>query len=42
MLTQNLGYPRIGGQRQKKRASENYWVRKISPVSYYYRRKTFG
>lgn len=29
MLTQNLGYPRIGGQRQLKKASENYWARKI-------------
>jgi 5-methyltetrahydropteroyltriglutamate--homocysteine methyltransferase len=29
MLTQNLGYPRIGGQRQLKKASENYWAGKI-------------
>ncbi len=30
MLTQNLGYPRIGGQRQLKKASENYWAGKIT------------
>jgi 5-methyltetrahydropteroyltriglutamate--homocysteine methyltransferase len=30
MLTQNLGYPRIGGQRQLKKASENYWAGKIN------------
>ena len=29
MLTQNLGYPRIGGQRQLKKGSENYWTGKI-------------
>jgi 5-methyltetrahydropteroyltriglutamate--homocysteine methyltransferase len=29
MLTQNLGYPRIGGQRQLKKACENYWSGKI-------------
>nr|WP_315422044.1 hypothetical protein [uncultured Pedobacter sp.] len=29
MQTQNLGYPRIGGQRQLKKASENYWAGKI-------------
>ncbi|GAB3341482.1 5-methyltetrahydropteroyltriglutamate--homocysteine S-methyltransferase [Larkinella ripae] len=29
MLTQNLGYPRIGGQRQLKKASEHYWAGKI-------------
>ncbi|MCJ8211477.1 5-methyltetrahydropteroyltriglutamate--homocysteine S-methyltransferase [Mucilaginibacter sp. RS28] len=29
MLTQNLGYPRIGGQRQLKRACESYWAGKI-------------
>ena len=28
MLTQNLGYPRIGGQRQLKKASEQYWAGK--------------
>jgi 5-methyltetrahydropteroyltriglutamate--homocysteine methyltransferase len=28
MLTQNLGYPRIGSQRELKKASENYWVGK--------------
>lgn len=28
MLTQNLGYPRIGDQRQLKKASENYWAGK--------------
>jgi 5-methyltetrahydropteroyltriglutamate--homocysteine methyltransferase len=30
MLTQNLGYPRIGGQRQLKKACEQYWSGKIS------------
>lgn len=30
MLTQNLGYPRIGCRRQLKKASENYWAGKIS------------
>lgn len=25
MLTHNLGYPRIGGQRELKKASESYW-----------------
>ncbi|GAB3963183.1 5-methyltetrahydropteroyltriglutamate--homocysteine S-methyltransferase [Spirosoma harenae] len=29
MLTQNLGYPRIGGQRQLKKACEQYWAGKI-------------
>ena len=29
MITQNLGYPRIGSQRQLKRASEQYWAGKI-------------
>ena len=29
MLTQNMGYPRIGGQRQLKKGSENYWTGKI-------------
>ena len=30
MLTQNLGYPRIGGQRQLKKASEKFWAGKIT------------
>jgi len=30
MLTQNLGYPRIGGQRQLKKACEQYWAGKNS------------
>jgi len=30
MLTQNLGYPRIGGQRQLKKACEQYWSGKTS------------
>jgi 5-methyltetrahydropteroyltriglutamate--homocysteine methyltransferase len=30
MLTQNLGYPRIGSQRQLKKACEQYWAGKIS------------
>ncbi|NIG54512.1 5-methyltetrahydropteroyltriglutamate--homocysteine S-methyltransferase [Chitinophaga sp. Cy-1792] len=30
MLTQNLGYPRIGGQRQLKKANEQYWAGKIT------------
>lgn len=29
MLTQNLGYPRIGSQRQLKKACEQYWAGKI-------------
>lgn len=29
MLTQNLGYPRIGDQRQLKKACEQYWAGKI-------------
>ncbi len=29
MLTQNLGYPRIGGQRQLKKACEQYWAGKV-------------
>jgi 5-methyltetrahydropteroyltriglutamate--homocysteine methyltransferase len=29
MLTQNLGYPRIGGQRQLKKASEQFWAGEI-------------
>ena len=29
MLTQNLGYPRIGGQRQLKKACEQFWAGKI-------------
>jgi len=28
MLTQNLGYPRIGSQRELKKVSENYWAGK--------------
>ncbi|RFS26718.1 5-methyltetrahydropteroyltriglutamate--homocysteine S-methyltransferase [Chitinophaga silvatica] len=30
MLTQNLGYPRIGSQRQLKKANEQYWAGKIT------------
>jgi 5-methyltetrahydropteroyltriglutamate--homocysteine methyltransferase len=30
MLTQNLGYPRIGGRRELKKASEQYWAGKIT------------
>ncbi|RZK14867.1 MAG: 5-methyltetrahydropteroyltriglutamate--homocysteine S-methyltransferase, partial [Pedobacter sp.] len=30
MKTQNLGYPRIGNQRQLKKACELYWAGKIS------------
>ena len=30
MLTQNLGYPRIGSQRQLKKACEQYWAGKIN------------
>jgi 5-methyltetrahydropteroyltriglutamate--homocysteine methyltransferase len=30
MLTQNLGYPRIGGQRQLKKACEQYWAGNIN------------
>jgi 5-methyltetrahydropteroyltriglutamate--homocysteine methyltransferase len=32
MLTQNLGYPRIGSQRQLKKACEQYWAGKINLV----------
>src|SRR5476651_304889 len=30
MLTQNLGYPRIGGQRELKKVCENYWAGKTA------------
>ena len=30
MLTHNLGYPRIGSQRELKKASENYWAGKTT------------
>lgn len=30
MRTQNLGYPRIGNQRELKKATEQYWSEKIS------------
>ena len=30
MFTQNLGYPRIGGNRELKKAVESYWGEKIS------------
>ncbi len=30
MLTQNLGYPRIGSQRELKKASESYWSGKTT------------
>jgi len=30
MLTQNLGYPRVGNQRQLKKASEQYWAGNIA------------
>lgn len=30
MLTQNLGYPRIGSQRQLKKACEQYWTGKVN------------
>lgn len=30
MLTTNLGYPRIGSNRELKKASENYWAQKIT------------
>jgi 5-methyltetrahydropteroyltriglutamate--homocysteine methyltransferase len=30
MRTQNLGYPRIGSQRELKKATEQYWSEKIS------------
>jgi 5-methyltetrahydropteroyltriglutamate--homocysteine methyltransferase len=30
MFTHNLGYPRIGSQRELKKACENYWASKIS------------
>ncbi len=31
MLTHNLGYPRIGSQRELKKACEQFWAGKISP-----------
>ncbi len=31
MLTQNLGYPRIGANRELKKACESYWKGSISP-----------
>jgi len=30
MLTNNLGYPRIGSNRELKKASEQYWAEKTS------------
>ena len=30
MLTQNLGYPRIGSQRELKKSCENYWAAKTT------------
>src|ERR1700744_2960510 len=30
MQTHNLGYPRIGSQRELKKASEQYWAGKLS------------
>src|ERR1051325_839821 len=33
MLTHNLGYPRIGSQRELKKASESYWSGKSSQKS---------
>lgn len=35
MLTQNLGYPRIGGQRQLKKACEQFWAGKIDQAELY-------
>ncbi|MCF2518581.1 5-methyltetrahydropteroyltriglutamate--homocysteine S-methyltransferase [Dyadobacter sp. CY351] len=35
MLTQNLGYPRIGGQRQLKKACEQFWAGKIDLTELY-------
>lgn len=35
MLTQNLGYPRIGSQRQLKKACEQYWAGKIDLPALY-------
>ena len=32
MLTHNLGYPRIGGHRELKKANEQYWAGKITAV----------
>jgi 5-methyltetrahydropteroyltriglutamate--homocysteine methyltransferase len=31
MRTHNLGYPRIGGQRELKKACESYWAGKVTP-----------
>lgn len=30
MLTQNLGFPRIGAKRELKKSCENYWQNKIT------------
>ena len=30
MITHNLGYPRIGNNRELKKACENYWAGKIN------------
>jgi 5-methyltetrahydropteroyltriglutamate--homocysteine methyltransferase len=32
MITHNLGYPRIGSNRELKKSSEQYWTGKISPT----------
>ena len=31
MLTHNLGYPRIGSQRELKKACESYWFSRTGP-----------
>ena len=35
MLSQNLGYPRVGSQRELKKASEQFWAGKISKEALY-------
>ncbi|MES2308133.1 MAG: hypothetical protein V4507_04665 [Verrucomicrobiota bacterium] len=31
LTTHNLGFPRIGAQRELKRATEAFWKEKLSP-----------
>ena len=35
MLTHNLGFPRIGRQRELKKASEKYWAGKTMSAIYF-------
>jgi 5-methyltetrahydropteroyltriglutamate--homocysteine methyltransferase len=42
MKTNNLGYPRIGSDRELKKANEQYWSGKISADNLLAIGKTFG